>query len=31
MSDWLISFLAATGLVGLVIWCAKIFMEIYVG
>jgi hypothetical protein len=32
MKDWAVSFIAAALLVGLVIWCARIFIEVvYVG
>jgi hypothetical protein len=28
MKDWAVSFAAAALLVGLVVWCAKIFIEV---
>jgi hypothetical protein len=28
MKDWAVSFIAAALLVGLVIWCAKIFIQV---
>jgi len=28
MKDWAVSFVAAALLVGLVIWCAKVFIEV---
>jgi hypothetical protein len=28
MKDWAVSFIAAALLVGLVVWCAKIFIEV---
>lgn len=28
MKDWAVSFIAAALLVGMVIWCAKIFIEV---
>jgi hypothetical protein len=31
MKDWAVSFIAAALLVGLVIWCAKIFTEVLYG
>lgn len=31
MKDWAVSFIAAALLVGLVIWCAKIFVEVLQG
>jgi hypothetical protein len=31
MKDWVIGFLAAVTLVGTVIWCAKIFIEVMYG
>jgi hypothetical protein len=30
MKDWAISFVAAALLVGLVVWCAKVFVEVLV-
>ena len=29
MKDWAVSFIAAVLLVGMVIWCAKIFIEVF--
>ena len=31
MKDWAVSFIAAALLVGLVVWCAKIFIEVMYG
>jgi hypothetical protein len=31
MKDWTVSFIAAVLLVGLIIWCAKIFIEVMYG
>jgi hypothetical protein len=31
MKDWAVSFIAAVLLVGLIIWCAKIFIEVMYG
>jgi hypothetical protein len=31
MKDWAVSFIAAALLVGLVIWCAKVFIEVLYG
>jgi hypothetical protein len=28
MKDWAVSFIAAARLVGLIIWCAKVFVEV---
>jgi hypothetical protein len=28
MKDWAVSFIAAALLVGLVVWCAKVFVEV---
>ncbi len=28
MKDWAVSFIAAVLLVGLVVWCAKVFIEV---
>ena len=28
MKDWAVSFIAAALLVGLVLWCAKVFIEV---
>jgi hypothetical protein len=28
MKDWAVSFIAAALLVGLVIWCARVFIEV---
>jgi hypothetical protein len=28
MKDWAVSFIAAVLLVGMVIWCAKVFVEV---
>jgi hypothetical protein len=30
MKDWAVSFLAAALLVGMVVWCVKIFVEVLV-
>ena len=29
MKDWAVSFIAAVLLVGMVVWCAKIFIEVF--
>jgi hypothetical protein len=29
MKDWAVSFIAAALLIGMVIWCAKIFIEVF--
>jgi hypothetical protein len=31
MKDWAVSFVAAVLIVGMVIWCAKIFIEVIYG
>jgi hypothetical protein len=31
MKDWAVSFIAAALLVGLAIWCAKVFIEVLYG
>jgi hypothetical protein len=31
MKDWAVSFIAAALLVGLVVWCARIFIEVLYG
>jgi hypothetical protein len=31
MKDWAVSFIAATLVVGLIIWCAKVFIEVIYG
>jgi len=31
MKDWAVSFIAAALLVGMVVWCAKIFVELIYG
>jgi hypothetical protein len=31
MKDWAVSFVAAALLVGLVVWCARIFIEVIYG
>jgi hypothetical protein len=31
MKDWAVSFIAAALLVGMVVWCAKIFVEFIYG
>ena len=31
MKDWAVSFIAAALLVGMVIWCAKVFIEVIYG
>jgi hypothetical protein len=28
MKDWAVSFIAAAFLVGLIVWCAKVFVEV---
>jgi hypothetical protein len=28
MKDWAVSFIAAALLVGMVVWCAKVFIEV---
>jgi hypothetical protein len=28
MKDWVVSFIAAALLIGLVVWCAKVFIEV---
>lgn len=28
MKDWTVSFIAAVLLVGLIVWCAKVFVEV---
>jgi hypothetical protein len=28
MKDWAVSFIAAALLVGLIVWCAKVFVEV---
>jgi hypothetical protein len=28
MKDWAVSFIAAALLVGMIVWCAKVFIEI---
>jgi hypothetical protein len=28
MKDWAVSFIAAALLIGLVVWCAKVFIEV---
>jgi len=28
MKDWAVSFVAAALLVGLIVWCAKVFVEV---
>lgn len=28
MKDWAVSFVAAALLVGLIVWCAKVFIEV---
>jgi hypothetical protein len=30
MKDWAISFVAAALIVGLVVWCAKVFVEVLI-
>ena len=29
MKDWAVAFVAAALLVGLVVWCAKVFIEVF--
>lgn len=31
MKDWAVSFVAAVLVIGLVVWCAKIFIEVMYG
>ena len=31
MKDWAVSFIAAVLIVGLIVWCAKIFIEVVYG
>jgi hypothetical protein len=31
MKDWAVSFIAAVLIVGMIIWCAKIFIEVIYG
>ena len=31
MKDWAVSFIAAALLIGLVIWCARVFIEVIYG
>jgi hypothetical protein len=31
MKDWAVSFIAAVLIVGLIVWCAKIFIEVIYG
>ena len=31
MKDWAVSFIAAVLIVGLIVWCAKIFIEVTYG
>jgi hypothetical protein len=31
MKDWAVSFIAAALLIGLVIWCVKVFIEVMYG
>jgi hypothetical protein len=31
MKDWAVSFIAAALLVGLVVWCARVFIEVIYG
>jgi hypothetical protein len=31
MKDWAVSFIAAALLVGMVVWCARIFIEVIYG
>jgi hypothetical protein len=31
MKDWAVSFIAAALLIGLIVWCAKIFIEVMYG
>ena len=28
MKDWVVSFIAAALLVGMIVWCARVFMEL---
>jgi hypothetical protein len=31
MKDWAVSFIAAVLLIGMIVWCAKIFIEVIYG
>jgi len=31
MKDWAVSFIAAVLIVGMIIWCAKVFIEVIYG
>jgi hypothetical protein len=31
MKDWAVSFIAAVLVVGLIVWCAKVFIEVIYG
>jgi hypothetical protein len=31
MKDWAVSFIAAALLVGLIVWCARVFIEVMYG
>jgi hypothetical protein len=31
MKDWAVSFIAAVLIVGLIVWCAKVFIEVIYG
>ena len=31
MKDWAVSFIAAALLIGLIVWCARIFIEVIYG
>lgn len=31
MKDWVLSFVAATAIVGVVIWTARVFVQLYMG
>jgi len=31
MKDWAVSFIAAVLLVGLIIWCVRVFIEVFYG
>jgi hypothetical protein len=31
MKDWAVSFIAAALLIGLIVWCARVFIEVIYG
>jgi hypothetical protein len=31
MKDWAVAFIAAVLFVGMVVWCAKVFIEVFYG